>query len=95
MEFDPRRHLLVHCPNCDESFPAPKSMTGGNANCPRCHRAVPVGGGYEPLFWVLVALGAVVVLVFSLFLGVTVHPIAGIAAFVIGAAAMGITIAAS
>ncbi len=65
MDFDRRYYLPVHCPNCDEMFPAPKSMKGGHANCPRCHRAVEVTGGYEPLFWVLFGLGAAFCLLVS------------------------------
>jgi uncharacterized paraquat-inducible protein A len=95
MQHDPARHIPVHCPNCDESFPVPRSMQGGHANCPNCRRAVPVGGGYEPLFWVLVGLGAAFVLGVSALLGIFVHPAAGIGAFVVGAAVMGIVIAAS
>lgn len=95
MHYDPARHILAHCPHCDQSFPVPKSMHGGTANCPSCRRAVPVGGGYEPLFWVLVGLGAAFVLGVSALLGFFVHPIAGLTAFVIGAVVMGIIIAAS
>lgn len=65
MEIDPRYDLPVHCPNCDETFPAPKSMKGGYSNCPRCQRAVEVTGGYEAEFWLLFGLGCVVCLLIS------------------------------
>lgn len=93
--FDWQNQLSVHCPFCDADFPAAKSMRGGYANCPRCNRAVQVGGGYEPLFWVLCGLGAAFVLGISTLLFFVVGPVAGGVAFLIGAAIMGTIIAAS
>lgn len=43
----------VHCRNCQNDFTAPRSQKGGLASCPVCLKAVEVGGGPEPLFWVV------------------------------------------
>ncbi len=49
----------VDCSECGHQFEVPRSLKGGIANCPACEKAVPVAGGPEPLFWVLLG-GAVV-----------------------------------
>jgi len=89
MEFDARTHIWAHCSHCDADFPAPKSMAGGHANCPRCRRAVEVGGGTDVLYWTLMALGAAFVLGISGML-LFVAPAAGVAVFAIGALIMGL-----
>ncbi len=47
--------------HCGNMFQVPRSMKGGIANCPRCHKSVDVPGGPEGLFYVLLFIGIVVV----------------------------------
>jgi hypothetical protein len=54
--------LQVTCPECGRQFEAPASMRGGIANCPACRRAVPVPGGPELLFRVLISGGVLLIL---------------------------------
>ena len=56
----------VDCPECGQSFNVPGSMKGGIANCPKCKKAVPVGGGPESLFWLLLAAGIGVAIVLTI-----------------------------
>ena len=54
--------LQVTGPECGRQFEAPASMRGGIANCPACRRAVPVPGGPELLFRVLISGGVLLIL---------------------------------
>ena len=54
--------IEANCPHCHRRFVVRRSLKGGVASCPECNKAVPVPGGPEPLFWVLVGLGAAVIL---------------------------------
>lgn len=85
--------IETECPYCDIFFSVPDSMSGGMANCPRCEKAVDVGGGYEPLFWVLCGLGVVGICVFSGLMFWVGGAIAGGITFVIGVLIMGAVIA--
>lgn len=56
--------IEVYCPYCRAGFQAPDSQKSGLAACPECQKAVPVPGGPEPLFWVILGgsiLGALLV----------------------------------
>jgi len=75
---------------CGARFRVLKSLQSGLVNCPACHRIVPVKGGPEPLFWVClgggVLLVAAVAAVLFAFAGMTAGLIAlGAGALVIGA----------
>lgn len=48
--------LEIDCDECGHRFRVPRSMKGGLANCPDCKQAVPVGGGPEALFWIILGL---------------------------------------
>jgi len=95
MEFERRGQVPVTCPNCDETFSVPKSMKGGQANCPSCRRAVPVGGGYEPLFWILLSLGVFFVLLISIPLLIFVDVAAGAITLAVGALILIVIVMAS
>ena len=73
----------VYCPHCRAGFEAPDSQKAGLASCPECQKAVPVPGGPEPLFWLL--LVGVVVFGFggSAFLFFQVDTLLGITVFVV------------
>jgi len=60
-EEESLRGVDVFCP-CTNLFRVPKSMKGGLANCPQCGKAVPVPGGPEILFWLLLSGGIAAVL---------------------------------
>lgn len=87
--------IEVYCPHCTEQFTAPTSMKGGLANCPACGRAVPVGGGPEPLFWALFSLGVAAVLLISGVSFAAAGPVGGILTLLIGAAILTIIVVAS
>jgi hypothetical protein len=48
--------IEVYC-DCSHLFRVKRSLKGGLTNCPNCRRAVPVPGGPEPLFFLLLGAG--------------------------------------
>ncbi len=84
----------VQCP-CGARFRARASLKGGLANCTACGKATPVPGGVEPLFWILVSIGALIVLGVSAAFWVAWCPTAGGVAFGVGAAILTALILAS
>ena len=89
-----RHRVRVSCP-CTERFEVPASMVGGLANCPRCRKAVEVPGGPEPLFWVLLGAGALVVLGISAAGFAIGGPVAGGIALGVGGGVLGLVVLAS
>ena len=61
------------CGTCRHSFDPPLGTTGGIVNCPKCGKAVEVGGLDDPLWWtirwVLIPLAIVVAGVIGAFVG--------------------------
>ncbi|GAB4142785.1 MAG: hypothetical protein Tsb009_13360 [Planctomycetaceae bacterium] len=84
----------VYCPHCHVTFRVPSSMSGGFANCPECQKAVEVGGGHEPLFWMLVGAGVVGILLFAGLAFWAGGLLAGGVVLTIGAIIMGIVLLA-
>ncbi len=84
----------VPCP-CGARFRVRASLKGGLANCTACGKATAVPGGFEPLFWLLVSTGVVIVLGVSAAFWIAWCPTAGGVAFGIGAAILAALIAAS
>ena len=70
-------------------------MKGGIANCPQCRKAVEVGGGPEPLFWLLLAAGGLAVLVAAAIAWGIGGTWAGLGALVLGALILGGIVLAS
>ena len=87
--------IHVLCPECGTGFAVPPSMRGGVANCPNCGRAVPVPGGPEPLFWLLVACGVVAVLMATGLAWLAGGPISAAVVFGIGALVLAAVLLAS
>jgi len=84
--------IEVYC-DCGHLFHAKKSLGGGLTNCPRCHKAVEVSGGPEPLFWILLGGGELVVLtIAALVFLVTKSAPGALIVLIIGAAITGIAV---
>jgi hypothetical protein len=79
------QEVQVLC-GCTRRFNVPKSLKGGMTNCPGCGKAVPVRGGPEPLFWVLLGGGCAFVLLASLAIGALGGLTAGLISLGVGAA---------
>jgi hypothetical protein len=86
--------IPVTC-GCGSKFEVAESFRNGLVNCPQCGKATEVGGGPEPLFWILLAIGISFVLGLSGLLWVGVGPVAGGIALGIGAAVVAIFVMAS
>lgn len=67
-ESDVRGQIEVECA-CGCRFMVPNSMKAGLANCPQCHKATPVPGGPEPLFWFLLGGGILLALILTVAIG--------------------------
>ncbi len=81
----PADGVEVHC-SCKRYFRAAKSLKGGITNCPWCGKAVDVPGGPEPLFWVLLSLGALAVLTPAAIFCTSGEIAAGIIVLILGGA---------
>lgn len=86
--------VTVSCP-CGARFQVPASLKGGLSNCPQCGKATTVRGGPEPLFWILVSMGAFFVLALAASLWAAVGPLAGGITLGVGAAVLAILVMAS
>ena len=80
---------------CGNRFQVSESFRNGMVNCPRCGKATAVGGGPEPVFWVLLGIGAAIVLAVSGALWALAGAAAGGIAFGVGAAILGAIVLAS
>jgi hypothetical protein len=89
-----KQAVEVQCP-CGARFRARASLKGGLANCTACGKAAPVPGGVEPLFWLLVASGVLLVCAVTAAFWIAGSPVAGGIAFGIGAAVLAAIILAS
>ena len=69
-------------------------MRGGYASCPTCNKAVPVPGGPEPLFWLLLS-GAIALSVIIAGAAWTVEPAAGLVVLAVAALVITISVIAS
>ena len=78
---------LAQCAHCRHEFEVEPRFIGGLVPCPRCAKVVDVPGTRDPLWWLLVGGGAVLVLGASVLVG-TLHGTAfGLVAFAVLAAA--------
>lgn len=91
---EPWEGIEVYC-ECGHLFRAPRSLAGGITNCPACAQVVSVPGGAEPLFWVLVSLGAFGVLALAVVAFYFLGPVAGGVVLVVGALVIGVAVLAS
>jgi len=80
---------------CGNRFQVSESFKNGLVNCPQCGKATDVGGGPEPLFWVLLGIGAAIVLAVSGAVWAFGGAVAGGITFGIGAAILGAIVLAS
>ena len=87
--------LKADCSHCGFSFEVARSLKGGLTNCPDCNKSVPVPGGPEALFWVLVGLGALATLGSSVALAVALGMAAGVTAGGIGGVILLVLVLAS
>ncbi len=82
---------VIRCP-CGGEFEVPSSLRGGIANCPKCRRAVKVPGGFEPLFWALIAGGSGATVILAAIIG-WFHGIEfGVGVLVAGFVAIGLSV---
>ena len=94
-EDGPWDGVEVYCRECSHRFRVPPSLQGGLANCPSCRRTTPVAGGPEPLFWVLLGAGILLVLAIASAFFLAGEITGGVIALFVGAAILLVVLLAS